>query len=317
MSNKWNNRVSRLPVFKQAIALAKNIVIPGCSGFTLFDITRFIWEGSQKGRMITRASAISFKVLLALAPTLILLFSLIPYIPIDNFQANLIKSIEQVLPASTFRLVEGTLTDLVKLKHDTFLSIGFLLGVYYSSNTIMAVFEGFSGSYYIEHKINPFKSRVISIILVFLLPFLIIPAFLTITLSETILGFLLEKRVLKEGFELALVLLSKWVTVIIFFNLAISILYHIGSPKRKGWRFVSPGSVLATLAFVIVSQGFAYYVNNFGNYNKFYGSLGTIVVLLVWVHFNSIILLVGYELNASIFKANKALVQPEIPNLTS
>ncbi|MES2630011.1 MAG: YihY/virulence factor BrkB family protein, partial [Bacteroidota bacterium] len=92
-------------------------------------------------------------------------------------------------------------------------------------------------------------------------------------------------------------------TVLLFFNLAISVMYYVGGPRRRKYRYFTPGSILATVSFILVSQGFAYYVNNFGNYNKFYGSLGTIIVLLLWVQFNSIILLIGYELNASLNKS--------------
>lgn len=299
----WTQRIASWPGIRDFIALTQRIVPPGCQGFSLYSIATFIWEGTHKGKLLTRASAISFKVLLALAPTLILIFTLIPYIPVENFQSDLIQSIEKLLPATTFKLVEGTLTDLVTYKHDTFLSISFLLGMYYASNSIMAIFEGFSSSYHVQQRLNPYRSRFIALLLVFFLPLFIVPPFLVITLSETVLGYFLDKGFLKEGIELGLILISKWLTVLIFFNLAISVIYYFGNPRKKPYRFFTPGSILATVSFILVSQGFAYYVNNFGNYNKLYGSLGTIIVLLVWVEFNSIILLVGYELNASIQKA--------------
>lgn len=299
----WKHRISRWPLIQQGIELTQKIVPPGCHGFSLFSIVNFVIEGTQKGKLLTRASAISFKILLAMAPTLILIFTLIPYIPVENFQSDLIASIEQLLPATTFKLVDGTLTNLIEYKHDTFLSISFFLGLYYASNSIMAIFEGFSSSYHVQQRLNPFRSRLVALSLVFFLPLFIVPPFLVITFSGTVLSYLLEHGVLKQGFELFLVLISKWLTVLIFFNLAISVIYYFGNPKRKPYRFFTPGSIIATIAFIAVSQGFAYYVNNFGNYNKFYGSLGTIIVLLVWIEFNSIILLVGYELNASIQKA--------------
>ncbi len=299
----WRQRIGRWPIVRPTIALTQRVIPPGCQGFSLYSILNFIWDGFFKGKLQTRAAAISFKILLAMAPTLILIFTLIPYIPIKNFQSDLIESIQELLPASTFEMVEGTLTDLIAYKHDTFLSISFFLGIYYASNSIMAIFEGFSSSYHVQQRLNPYRSRLVAISLVFFLPLFIAPPFLVITFSETVLNYLLAKGFLKEGLELLLILVSKWLTVLIFFNLSISTIYYFGNPRRKPYRFFTPGSVVATIAFILVSQGFAYYVNNFGNYNKFYGSLGTIIVLLVWVEFNSIILLIGYELNASIQKA--------------
>lgn len=282
---------------------AEQITPWGFEGISLFAVAKFVWEGMRKGRLATRASAISFKILLALAPTIILVFTLIPYIPISDFQSNLIEGIEGLLPHSAYQLVQGTLMNLIGYKHQTFLSISFVLGLYYASNSIMAIFEGFSASYHVQQRLHPLRSRLVAIVLVFLLPFLIVPPFLVITTSEWILNYLTQSGLLKEGIEIFLVLVSKWFTVLLFFNLAIAVIYYVGNPRQKTFRYLTPGSILATLSFIAVSQGFAYYVNHFGNYNKFYGSLGTIVVLLVWIEFNSIILLIGYELNASIQKA--------------
>ncbi len=303
MRRTWKTRIAKLPVIRPAIDFSKRTMPPGCQGFSLYAILNFVWEGTQKGKLLNRASAISFKILLAMAPILILLFTLIPYIPVKNFQSDLIHSIEDLLPTNTFQLVEGTLTDLVAHKHDTFLSISFFLGLYYASNSIMAIFEGFSSSYHVQQRLNPYRSRLVALALVFFLPLFIVPPFLLITFSQTVLGYFQAHGFLKQGIELFLIDISKWLTVLIFFNLAISVIYYFGNPKRKPYQFFTPGSIIATVAFILVSQGFAYYVNNFGNYNKFYGSLGTIIVLLVWIDFNSIILLVGYELNASIQKA--------------
>ncbi len=299
----WKKRLVKWSGVQAIEDYSKQLFLPGLMGFSLYDTIKFIWDGTKKGKLLTRASAISFKILMALAPTAILLFTLIPYIPIDNFQADLIQSIEEMLPSSTFEMVEGTLTDLIAHKHETFLSISFLLGVYYASNSVMAVFEGFSNSHYVQQRLHPVKSRLTAIILVFFLPIFIMPPFLVIAFSEVVLNFLMEKGWLKESIDFVLVFGIKWITVLAFFNLAISILYFFGNPKRKKYKYFTPGSVVATTAFVLVSQGFAYYVNNFGNYNKFYGSLGTIIILLVWIEFNSIILLIGYEMNASLQKA--------------
>ncbi len=310
MKKSWSERIGDLPGIRHLLSWLQRTTLPGLMGFSLFDVFRFILEGTQKGRLLTRASAISFKVLMALAPTAILLFTLIPYIPIDNFQADLIQSIEDVLPKSTFDLVDDTLTDLIAHKHETFLSISFLLGVYYASNSLMAIFEGFSHSFYVQQRLHPVKSRLTSIMLVFFLPIFMVPPFLVITFSEIALDFALSHGWIKENIDLFLVFLIKWITVLAFFNLSISVLYYFGHTKRKKFNYYSPGSVFATLAFVLVSQGFAYYVNNFGNYNKFYGSLGTIIVLLIWIEFNSIIILVGYELNASLQKATLSKTEP-------
>ncbi len=297
---------ARIFAWKPVVALlklSKEIKVPGFEGYSLYDIALYIITGFSKSKLVTRASAISFKLILALAPTLIMFVSLIPYLPIENFQDTLIQGVADFLPQDAAQLITSTFTDLISYKHDTFLSITFVLGLFYASNSVKAIFEGFSGAYFLQEKLNPLKSRLIAVAMVFLLPLFLLPAFLIITFSETALSYLLEKEILKAGYELTLVLVVKWTTVVLFIYIAVTTLYNVGNTNRKSWKFFTPGATLASLSFLLVSQGFAWYVNHFGNYSKFYGSLGTIVVLLLWLQINCILLLVGFELNISIQRA--------------
>ncbi len=289
------------------MATAEKIKLPGFEGLSLYTLIRFLILGLQQGKINTRAAAISFRVILAIAPTFILLISLIPYIPIENFQSNIISSIESVLPPSTFDLVDEVLVDLIQRKHDTLVSITFVIGVFYASNSIKALLEGLSGAFFLAKKQNPIKQRLISIGLIVLLPIFLGGAFVLQASSSFVIDWLLSHNLLGEGLEYLLVLVAKWFLVWFLINTAISVLYNIANAAKKKWRFVTAGSMFAAVLIIVVSQGFAFYVNNFGQFNKIYGSLGTVVILLIWIQLIVFLLLLGFELNTSLSKARKQM----------
>ena len=292
--------------------MLKNLVLPGFEGLNFLFVLRFFITGIQKGGIITRASAISFKVMLAILPTLIVLLTVIPYIPIENFQEDLLGNIAKLMPSSAFELFEHTINDLITKKHSTFLSIGFILGLYYSSNTIMAILEGFRSSYHLKTNTEKsWKLRIKSILLLPILAILLVVTVALITLSSHVLDYLREVEIIGHNVLLIVLKFSSWMLVAFIFLFSISLLYNIGDLGKLRWRIISAGATLATISFIIVSLGFAWYVNNFGNYNQLYGSVGTVLVLLLWVYFNCIILLVGFELNTSISMAKKGALTPD------
>lgn len=282
-----------------------NVILPGFDGLSIWEVLTFFVQGITKGSIITRASAISFKIILAIAPSFILLLTLIPYIPIDNFQENLLDGIEQLIPGQTYELVESTLNELIIRKHNTFMSISFVLGVYYASNSIHALLQGLKESHFLEKKQNPFSQRISSIILSLVLPLFLGSAFLVQTLSETVLNWMLEKKLIIEGIQVFLLQSAKWMAVLMLLVLGISTLYNIAIPKRKKWQIFNAGVLVASIGVIVISQAFAYYVNNFGQFSKLYGSLATVIILLLWIYFNNIILLIGFELKISVLYAQK------------
>ena len=289
----------------------KSVKLPGFEGLSLYTLIVFLARGLQQGKINTRASAISFRILLAIAPSFILLISLIPYIPIENFQENVIQSIESILPPSTFELVDEMLVDLIQRKHSTFVSITFLNWLYYASNSINALLEGLSGAYHLRKRQNPVKQRLISIGLIILVPLFLGLALVMQASSSFVLDWLLSHDVLSDGVQYLVVLCAKWFLVLFLINTAITSLYNVANPTKTKWRFFTAGSVFASLLIVFVSQGFAFYVNNFAQFNKFYGSLGTVVILLIWLQLNIFLVLLGFDLNTSLSRAKRSLKDVE------
>jgi membrane protein len=273
---------------------------------------RFFFEGIWKGAIATRAAAISFRIFMAFFPAIIMLISLIPYIPIDDFQNSLFDSIRGFFPGDTFSLFEATLDDLIKTKHSGLLSVGFVLVIYYASSSINAILIGFNDSFHLDERGHPIIMRMASIVLIFVLSFIMTVAVALIVFSGVAFEKLHEIGIIGDKGYIPILDFAKWVVSVFLVYAVISTLYNVGvGRRRRRWKFFNVGATVATTFFILTSAGFAYFVNNFAQYNKLYGSLGTLMVLLIWLNFNSMILLLGFDLNTSISKARKSIPKPK------
>lgn len=320
MAGKLVERIKRMKGVKKIIRFLDAIYPPGFQGLSLWYVSSFFAEGITRGSLATRAAAISFRLFLAFFPGIILLLSLIPHIPIDSFQDNLFGSIRGFFPGDTFSLFETTLDDLINKKHNALLSIGFILTIYYASSSINAILLGFNESYHMEERGNPIIMRIASIILIFVLGLIMTVAVSLIIFSGAAFEYLHETGIIGSIDYIPILNFAKWVISLFLIYSVISTLYNVGNGSRKiKWRFFNVGSTFATTFFIIASVAFAYFVNNFAQFNKLYGSLGTLMVLLIWLNFNSMIVLLGFDLNTSIAKAKRQMrlnqIEEEIPNL--
>lgn len=287
------------------VGYTQRVALPGFDKLPIYDVADFFFTGIQRGSVVTRAQSLAFSFFLAIFPAIIFLFSLIPYIPIQNFQGQLLQLIQDVLPKNAYDSARTTIEDIIKIQRGGLLSVGFVLAFYFTTNGFMTMMRGFNSSYHIDETRSPLKQRFVALILTIILAILVIISTTLIIFSEIATKYLVKHSILKTKTQVALLLLGKWIVVLALFFFAISFLYYYAPSIRRRWRFISAGSTFATLLSVIVSTGFAYFVNNFGQYNKIYGSIGTLIVIMLWIYFNSLILILGFELNASIDNAKK------------
>jgi membrane protein len=283
---------------------SKHIVLPGFSGMNLYDVARFFIEGLEKGAITTRASSIAFNFFLALFPALIFFFTLIPYIPVDNFQEILLGLLGEVLPPSTNESAFTTITDIINHPRGGLLSFGFLMALYFSTNSINSLMEAFNSSYHISESRGMWKQRLIALGLTLMLSLMLIVAVALIVFTQFASNYFVDLGILKQS-SITLMLIGKWIILLAFLFGGLSVLFQYGPSKKTHWSLISPGSILATLFIIITSVGFGLYIDHFGQYNKLYGSIGTLIVILLWIYFNAIVMLIGFELNASIFSAKE------------
>ena len=287
------------------IVFTNRLVLPGFDGLSLYDVSVFFVRGIQRGSITSRASSFSFNFFLAIFPAIIFFFTIIPYIPIAHFQDTLLELMRDFIPEKAYGAVEGTLFDIVKRPRGGLLSIGFILALYFSTNGINSLIESFNQTYHTIETRSAYRQRMISILLVLILSVLVIVAITLIIIGPIVLEFLVSKNILRDKFTLQMIIFGRWIVVVALFFFVFSFLYYLAPAKRRQFRFISAGSTLATGLTIVTSIGFNYYVNNFLSYNTLYGSIGTLMIVMLWIYFNAIIVLVGFELNASIFNAKQ------------
>jgi len=289
---------------KVLISFLKRLKLPGFEGIPFYSVATFFVQRVKEAELQTRARSLAFSFLLALFPSIIFLFTLIPYIPIDNFQDKLLSLISTLLPGNTYEAAYNTIEDIVRHQNSGLLSFGFFFALFVSTDGIMALMRWFNRSYHGKDHRPVWKQRFLSIGITLLLASLVIIAILLIIISELIYYYITSKELLLENiFHLLLLQLGKWIILVTLCFTAISILYFFGPSKREKMKFVTAGSSLATFLLIATSLGFNYFVINFGQYNKLYGSIGTLIIILIWLYINSLVMLIGYELNVAIRKA--------------
>ena len=286
------------------IQLSKKIKLNSFYNLSLYDILFFFYKGVKQGAITTRASSLAFNFFLAFFPSIIVLFTLIPYIPIVDLQETLMELITTILPPHTNEIAFATIYDIINNPRSGLLSIGFVLTIFFATNGVNSLIEAFNSSYHINESRSIIQQRLLSLGITFLLSCILMITILLIMFSKTVVNYLITTEII-ENKSIEYILFGKWMVIIIMLFIGISIIYHFGPTIKKKFKLFTPGSIISTCLIIVTSSFFNYYISNFAEYNKVYGSIGTLIIILLWMYINSIILLIGFELNASIFNAKK------------
>ena len=286
------------------IQLSKKIKLNSFYNLSLYDILFFFYKGVKQGAITTRASSLAFNFFLAFFPSIIVLFTLIPYIPIVDLQETLMELITTILPPHTNEIAFATIYDIINNPRSGLLSIGFVLTIFFATNGVNSLIEAFNSSYHINESRSIIQQRLLSLGITFLLSCILMITILLIMFSKTVVNYLISAEII-ENKSIEYILFGKWMVIIIMLFVGISIIYHFGPTIKKKFQLFTPGSIISTCLIIVTSSFFNYYISNFAEYNKVYGSIGTLIIILLWMYINSIILLIGFELNASIFNAKK------------
>jgi len=293
------------------IVFTKRLRLPGFDNIPLYDVGQFFYKRINEGELQTRARSMAFSFLLALFPTIIFIFTLIPYIPIPDFQEKLLSLIQTLLPGDTYKAAKFTIEDIVKHQRGGLLSFGFFFALFVSADGVLAVMRWFNRSFHGKEERKPWKLRLMAIGLTITLAVFVILAITLLISSEIIYNYLSSKEMILDHLTHLLILqIGKWVILLALCFSAISLLYYFGPSDEKKLRFISAGSSLATLLIVATSLGFNFFITHFGQYNKVYGSIGTLIIILIWLYINSLVLLIGYELNVAIKRAKEGEITP-------
>ena len=283
------------------------IKLPGFSGLTLLDLLKLYTLGIAKGAISTRASAIAFSFFMAIFPFLLFVLFLIPIIPIVGFEQEFMAFLESFLPPQTsdffFDNIFGNLNS--GQTQGGVLSSVFLLSILLMANGVNAVFTGFETSYHEQLSRNFFKQYLYALGVALLLAFLLVITvafwgYFEIYVIQNIHEQLELRGITSSESELIWAKAGKYLFFVLIVYVATAILYYYGTSEGKALRFFSAGALLTTILIILTSYLFGVYINNFSNYNELYGSVGALLILLFYLWLNANILLLGYELNASL-----------------
>ena len=298
------NKLERIIVTKTPVGYlltkSKKWYLPGFEGVPLYDVSKFFYKQIKTTALTERASAISYNFIMAIPPSFLFLFTLIPSLPFISK-----KSIK-------FQL-HGLITDVIPLKvHnenlikfvDSFIdgskigliSVGFITALYFASNAMMGIMRSFNKNYVGFAKRKGLHNRWMAIKLTALL-FLVVLSSLVLLIMQ---GAVLKLIGIENATTRDIIYWIRWLFIFLMIFYSMAFIYKYAPAVQKRWKLVSPGVLLATTLSISASIGFSYFVNNFGKYNALYGSIGTIIVLMALIYLNSLALLVGFELNVSI-----------------
>ncbi|MCC6280673.1 MAG: YihY/virulence factor BrkB family protein [Saprospiraceae bacterium] len=289
------------PLWLRIVDWTKTHSLPGLSRIPIYNLLVFIDKETKEDAIVTRANSMAFSFFMAIFPAIIVLFTLLAYTPLyENFDDVLSEAIHEIMPGSAGKLIFKTIEDIATITRSGLLSFGFFLAIWFASNGMLSMMRGLEKDYSATFKRRTgFEKRLIAIQLTFLVAFVLVSSVVLVILGNIILNFVFQY--IKADMLTRVTLFTfRWVVVLLLFYTTFSTIYRYGSSTRRMISFFNPGAMLATLLSVISSWGFSFYVDNFGNFNKVYGSIGTLIVLMIWIQLNCMILLIGFELNAGI-----------------
>ena len=310
MTKPVEDNLDKIPVLNVLIRFFKRIKLPGLEGLSFYDLLELYITGIVKGALTTRASAIAFSFFTALFPFLLFVIIVIPEIPVNNFEEQFMKFLGSFLPPSTSDFFFDNIFDNIESSNKGgLLSSVFILSIILMGNGVNAIFSGFRKSYHEQLTHSTFKQYLYALSIALLLCFLLIITVVVLGYFQIYIvqGFLdvLNTQGYIDPDSVFWYGVVKYVFSILMVYMATAILYYFGTKEGKEFKFFSVGAIFTTLLIITTSYLFGIYIENFSQYNKLYGSIGALLILLFYLWLNANILLLGYELNASLNKLRK------------
>lgn len=314
--NRFGHKALYWRPVRSTLYSLQHFSLPGNKGVPLYDVLRFFLVGIFNGDLNQRAKGLAYSFLTAMPPLFIFFFTLVAYFPVDGVQDELLAQLAGIVPEKILSPISNTINDVMGHRHSTLLSIGFVSSILLAANGLMGVMSSLNFANRSVEK-RPYMQRyLLSVMLVFVLYVMIVLTMALLIGHKMLLqiifsqGWLTDTRANAILFEV-----GRWVLTVFAILTAVSMIYYWAPAKRQRVGFFSAGSVLATGMFIVLSWGLGLYLNNFSRYNLLYGSIGTLLMLMFWVYFNCIVLLVGYELNISIYNGTTVRQNRENKNL--
>jgi len=284
------------------VPFLKRITFPGFERVPAYKVFSIVLKEIFSPILVLRAKAIAYSFFLALFPTMIFLFSLLPYVPIENFTNDIIGYFKNIMPNKEMvEIFLPIINDILEKPRGGVLSIGFFLIIFFMKNGVITMMQSFNVHFDQKNKMLFVKNQVKSIFLTLIILFLFVVTIVLLVLGKSIMSFIFDFFDYDGNFLVILIDFLRYAISISLNYAVVSLLYYFGPSVKIQNKYFTPGAIIATTLIIFVSILFSKYIVHFGNYNKLYGSFGTVMLTLIWLYWNSLAILIGFEFNRSIF----------------
>ncbi len=289
------------------------IDLPGFKGVPFGEVLRFVFIEVKRDHIQTRAASIAFNAFLSVFPTIIFIFQLLSVIEIEGMSSALYEFLQTNIPEQAYPFVEETIQNILARQTGGKITLGFLLAIFFASNGMSSLMSAFRKE---DDRLTPKKRNFITHRLTAIGLTLLLASVFLLTLAGIIAGGysitqLANYLAINQGITYLFVLLLKTVLTFLLLLNSISLIYYFAPPVNDKWSYFSPGSIFTSITMILTSLLFSWYLNSFGQYNILYGSLGTIMITMIWMYINSMILLIGFEMNLGIQVNEQKLLESE------
>jgi membrane protein len=296
VSEQVEERLNKIPVVRNLVAWAKKVTFKKMQGLSLYDILELYIIGIIEGAFTNRAAAVAFNFFMAIFPFLLFILNLIPYMPLENFQEDFFKFLSENVPPNTFDAIHEIIQDILSNSNKGLLSSGFILAIFLMANGVNSMLAGFENSYHITITRSFVRQYLVSMMLGICFSLILLITVALIVVTEVFVNAL--EYVYFDSVQIMIWFRYAFVILMVLF--CSSILFRYGSKQFKKTSFISIGSIISTVLILLASYGFGIYVQQFARYNELYGSIGTLLVVMIYIWLICMILLLGFELNAAI-----------------
>jgi len=300
MSVEIEERIERIHVLRNLVRPLKKIKLPWLQGLSLYDLLELYVLGIAESALTYHASAVAFSFFMALFPFALFILNLIPYIPIEGFQLDFLLFVKEGVPPNTYDAIANIVNDILNNSHSGLLSTGFILSIFLMANGLNGILGGFESSRHVLIKRGFLHQYFVSLGMSLILSILLLVTVAIIVVFEVFIQKTIIQDVLSD--TISLIIVGRYAFVMLMILVTISILFRFGTKHFIGGAFISIGSVFTTILILVDSYVFGIWVIRFSKYNELYGSIGTLLILMFYIWINCIILLLGFELDASINK---------------
>lgn len=307
-------KLTELPQFQRFIQWLKTTTLFRGT-VSLYDVLTNLFSKLMVYDIDHRASAVAFGLTLSAFPALISFFTLIPYIPVENIQPQIMDFLREVMPSGIYSEAQATILDIISRPRRDILSVGFILTIVTSTNGMVSLMRSFNIVYHDVDTRSFLQTRAIALMLTILLALVIFVSVVLLIIGDRVMEVINEWHVIREAWVIHLVNFTRYGTTLAALTIGVSLIYRFAPYRMVRLSFFNVGAFIASALIVLATYVFSFYLSNFGNYNKLYGSIGTMIAFMVWIYLLALLLIFGFEINASIVhsrrKANPTEEKPK------